>query len=99
MRTSSTCSTDHLAMDRPGFKLADRSLKLLETIVAEDLEAFSETLKECQLDEVIFFFFYIRHHRREILCRSRNKIEQFVIHASGGLLSFVSDLHVSCDAR
>ncbi len=40
-------------MDRPGYKLADRSVKLLQTIIDEDLEAFSETLKECQLDEVI----------------------------------------------
>ena len=40
-------------MDRPGYKLADRSVKLLQTILDEDLEAFRATLKKCQLDEVI----------------------------------------------
>lgn len=39
-------------MERPAYKLADRSAKLLQAILQDDLDTFQATLSDASLDEV-----------------------------------------------
>ena len=39
-------------MERPSYKLVDRSAKLLQTILQEDLDTFTTILSEAKPDEV-----------------------------------------------
>lgn len=45
-------------MERPSYKLADRSAKLLQAIQQEDLETFTATLSGATPDEVRLLFSY-----------------------------------------
>lgn len=49
-------------MERPSYKLADRSAKLLQAIQQEDLETFTATLSGATPDEVRPFFFLFHNN-------------------------------------
>ena len=66
-------------MDRPSYKPVDRSSKLLQTILQEDLETFTTILSEARPDEVNHFVFSNSFGVKNCLNCSRGQIEYRVI--------------------